>query len=94
MTETYGYIRVSSTDQNESRQRSALEQQGIPSGHIFMDKMSGKDFSVRSIRPCSKNSDRGINSALRALTGSGAIMRKFWNSGAHTLGKSAWISSF
>ena len=44
MTETYGYIRVSSTDQNESRQRSALEQQGIPSGHIFMDKMSGKDF--------------------------------------------------
>lgn len=44
MAKTYGYIRVSSTDQNESRQRIALEQQGIPSGHIFMDKMSGKDF--------------------------------------------------
>ena len=44
MTETYGYIRVSSTDQNESRQRIALEQQGIRSGYIFMDKMSGKDF--------------------------------------------------
>ena len=39
MADTYGYIRVSSTDQNESRQ-----QQGIPPGHIFMDKMSGKDF--------------------------------------------------
>lgn len=44
MAKTYGYIRVSSTDQNESRQRIALEQQGIPPGHIFMDKMSGKDF--------------------------------------------------
>ncbi len=44
MAETYGYIRVSSTDQNELRQRIALEQQGISSGHIFMDKMSGKDF--------------------------------------------------
>ena len=44
MTGAYGYIRVSSMDQNESRQRIALERQGIPSGHIFMDKMSGKDF--------------------------------------------------
>ena len=31
MAETYGYIRVSSTDQNESRQRIALERQAIPS---------------------------------------------------------------
>ena len=44
MAEAYGYIRVSSTDQNESRQRIALEQQAIPSDHIFMDKLSGKDF--------------------------------------------------
>lgn len=44
MAEHYGYIRVSSTDQNESRQRIALEQQAIPSDRIFMDKMSGKDF--------------------------------------------------
>lgn len=35
---------VSRTDQNESRQRVALEQQAIPSNHIFMDKLSGKDF--------------------------------------------------
>lgn len=44
MAETYGYIRVSSTDQNESRQRIALEQRSIPSDRIFMDKVSGKDF--------------------------------------------------
>ena len=44
MAECYGYIRVSSTDQNESRQRIALEQYGIEPGRIYMDKMSGKDF--------------------------------------------------
>jgi len=40
----YGYIRVSSTDQNEDRQRLALAAQGIPEKQIFMDKQSGKDF--------------------------------------------------
>lgn len=44
MAETYGYNRVSSTDQNVSRQHIALEQQAILPSHIFMDKMSGKDF--------------------------------------------------
>lgn len=44
MAEAYGYIRVSSTDQNESRQRIALERQVIPSERIFMDNLSGKDF--------------------------------------------------
>ena len=41
---TYGYIRVSSIDQNESRQRLALAGQGIADRHIYMDKVSGKDF--------------------------------------------------
>ena len=39
---TYGYIRVSSKDQNEDRQQIALELQGVD--RIFMDKQSGKDF--------------------------------------------------
>ena len=43
MEQTYGYIRVSSTDQNEGRQRMAFEQKAIPADHIFMDKLSGKD---------------------------------------------------
>lgn len=41
---TYGYIRVSSTDQNEDRQRIALRDMGIAETHIYMDKLSGKDF--------------------------------------------------
>lgn len=40
----YGYIRVSSTDQNEDRQIVALSQAGVPAKNIYMDKLSGKDF--------------------------------------------------
>ena len=41
---TYGYIRVSSKDQNEDRQRIAMREAGVEDRHIFMDKQSGKDF--------------------------------------------------
>jgi len=41
----YGYVRVSSTDQNEDRQISSMNEQKIPSAHIFVDKQSGKDFN-------------------------------------------------
>ncbi len=42
---TYGYIRVSSTDQNEERQLLALKERKIPDRYIYMDKQSGKDFN-------------------------------------------------
>lgn len=41
---TYGYIRVSTTEQNEDRQRIALADRGVDAAHIYMDKQSGKDF--------------------------------------------------
>ncbi len=41
---SYGYIRVSSTDQNEDRQRIAMRTLKIPPDRIFVDKLSGKDF--------------------------------------------------
>lgn len=40
----YGYIRVSSTDQNENRQLDALDALKIPHRNIYIDKQSGKDF--------------------------------------------------
>ena len=43
MTE-YGYVRVSSTDQNEERQISALREKQILQKNIYKDKQSGKDF--------------------------------------------------
>ena len=41
----YGYIRVSTKEQNEQRQLIALSEFGIEESHIFMDKQSGKDFA-------------------------------------------------
>ncbi|MFI3163972.1 MAG: recombinase family protein [Bacillota bacterium] len=41
----YGYVRVSSRDQNEVRQVEALLSVGVSAGNIFCDKMSGKDFA-------------------------------------------------
>ena len=44
MAANYGYVRVSSCDQNEDRQLIALRKLEIPEKNIFMDKQSGKDF--------------------------------------------------
>lgn len=41
----YGYIRVSSRDQNEDRQVIALKEAGVSEKNFFMDKQSGKDFN-------------------------------------------------
>ena len=41
---TYGYIRVSTREQNEDRQLIAMRDAAVPEENIFMDKQSGKDF--------------------------------------------------
>ena len=41
----YGYMRVSSADQNEDRQRIELLAWGVPAKNLYMDKLSGKDFN-------------------------------------------------
>jgi len=42
---TYGYIRISSIDQNEVRQLAAMNDLKIPGLQIITDKQSGKDFN-------------------------------------------------
>ena len=44
MRQTYGYIRVSTREQNEARQLDALYKAGVEEKKIYMDKQSGKDF--------------------------------------------------
>lgn len=44
MGKQYAYIRVSSKEQNEERQRSAMREYGVPAENIILDKQSGKDF--------------------------------------------------
>ena len=42
---TYGYVRVSSRDQNEDRQLDAMRNANVPEKNIYLDKISGKDFN-------------------------------------------------
>lgn len=69
MAAQYGYIRVSSAEQNEARQVIAMREAGLDGNHIYMDKQSGKDFDrpqyqrlVRRLRPgdllCVQSIDR------------------------------------
>ncbi len=66
---TYGYIRVSTREQNEDRQLIALREMSVPEQNIYMDKQSGKDFNrpqykklVKKLKPddllCIKSIDR------------------------------------
>lgn len=50
MGKRYGYIRVSSRDQNPDRQYLALEHAEVDRKNIFIDKISGRDFSRPSYR--------------------------------------------
>ena len=56
--QSYGYVRVSTREQNEARQLVAMREFGVPDGNIFVDKQSGKDFNrpkylrlMRKLRP-------------------------------------------
>lgn len=55
---TYGYVRVSSKDQNTDRQMIAMEEFGVPADRVVVDRQSGKDFErpgyrrlLRKIKP-------------------------------------------
>lgn len=45
MDNIFGYVRVSSADQNEIRQTIALHEKGVPDPNIYIDRQSGKDFN-------------------------------------------------
>lgn len=45
MGSVYGYVRVSTREQNEDRQMLALNEIGVTGKNIFLDKQSGKDFN-------------------------------------------------
>ena len=55
----YGYIRVSSADQNEDRQRVALGGASVSEKNIYMDKLSGKDFNRPQYKRMVRKMKRG-----------------------------------
>ena len=55
----FGYIRVSTQEQNTDRQLLAMQGLQIPEQHIFMDKQSGKDFDRTAYRKLIKQLEIG-----------------------------------
>ena len=58
MGNIYGYVRVSSKDQNEDRQLITMREMQVPEENIYVDKQSGKDFNrpqykklLRKVKP-------------------------------------------
>ncbi len=55
----YGYMRVSTREQKEDRQRIALLEMGVPERNIYSDKLSGKDFDRPQYKKLLKKLDGG-----------------------------------
>lgn len=59
-TKKFGYVRVSSKDQNEARQLKEMYEQGVIERDIFIDKQSGKDFdreNYQALKRCLRKGD-------------------------------------
>ena len=63
----YGYIRVSTREQNEQRQLIALRAFGIEEGRIFMDKQSGKDFARKGYRRLIRKLKNGDTLVVKSI---------------------------
>lgn len=55
----YGYVRVSSADQNEERQLMAMRGKNVPEERIYTDKKSGKDFDRPQYKKLVKRLKKG-----------------------------------
>ncbi len=63
----YGYVRVSSKDQNPDRQFSALHEQNIAIDLIYPDKMSGKDFHRTAYQRIKKKLRKGDLPVIKSI---------------------------
>ena len=64
---TYGYVRVSTKDQNEARQMIAMREFGIDEKHIFLDKQSGKDFNRPQYRKLIRKLKKGDTLVIKSI---------------------------
>lgn len=63
----YGYIRVSSKDQNEDRQWLAMREYGVPEDNIYADKQSGKDFERPGYRRLLRKMKPGDTLVIKSI---------------------------
>lgn len=93
MSNTYGYVRVSSTDQNEDRQMIALSEYNIPKKNIYMDKQSGKDFDRPQYKKLTRKLKSGDLLYIMSIDDWDEIMKKSKNSGEYLRKISALTSA-
>ena len=67
MAQIYGYVRVSTREQNEHRQLIAMRDFGITDGNIYLDKQSGKDFNRVSYRKLLKKIRPGDTLVIKSI---------------------------
>jgi DNA invertase Pin-like site-specific DNA recombinase len=67
MAQIYGYVRVSTREQNEDRQLVAMREFGIKDGNIFVDKHSGKDFVRPAYRRLLKKLKPGDTLVIKSI---------------------------
>lgn len=65
--ELYGYIRVSTKEQNEDRQRIALLEFGVLQKNIYMDKQSGKNFERPQYKKLLKHLKKGDTLVIKSI---------------------------
>ena len=85
----FGYIRVSSKDQNEARQVSAMLEFGISQRDIYIDKQSGKDFNREQYRVMINNIREGdlvVFLSLDSMARNYTEIKEQWGYITNTLG--------
>lgn len=63
----YGYIRVSTREQNEQRQLIAMREFGISEARIYMDKQSGKDFERQNYKKMIRKLKKGDTLVVKSI---------------------------
>ena len=64
---TYGYVRVSTREQNEERQLIAMEEFGVMSSCIVLDKQSGRDFERPGYRRLLRRLKAGDTLVIKSI---------------------------
>ncbi|MTB64775.1 recombinase family protein [Streptococcus sp. zg-86] len=63
----YGYIRVSTKEQNVDRQLTAMYQEGIATKQLYIDKMSGKDFNRTAYKRMLRRLKKGDEIVIKSI---------------------------
>lgn len=77
----YGYVRVSTEEQNEDRQMIAMRKFGIKDKGIILDRRSGRDFGRSGYRRLMYELKAGDTLVIKSITGWDETTMKFWSSG-------------